>query len=624
MLDAQGGGGRSMVAVSGDVAVGRRLTPLLPEDRFDCGPLTGADGTLLLVADVRLDNRDELAKELGLGREAAERSDSALLLMAWERWAAGALDRIVGAWAFALWDRLARRLLLARDPQGQRPLHYHVGPSFAAFASMPRGLHALGEVPRRIDRETLARFVGGVSPAVSRSFFDGVRLVPPGHMVTIERERVRTERFWTPSLEPIRLRSPDDYVDAVREQLGRAVRACLRGAGTRVGAHLSAGLDSGGVAATAAALSRAAGGTVIGFTAVPRAGLAEAAGPQALVDEGPLAAQTAALHFNIEPVLVRRTEMIVQGLRHGPELYDQPLPNPCNHGWATAVLDAARARSLSVLLTGQMGNLSFSHEGDELLSALLRSGRWLRLAREAMALRRADPGAGGLGRAALGGMLPGPLRLALRAVRRRSSEGLGSGLSHPDFQARSDEFSVERLPADMTQARLRTLEQFDFGAFNAGILAGWSVDLRDPTGDRRLIELCLRIPPDQYLSGGVRRSLARRVLADRLPPAVLAETRRGRQSADWPEMLDAARPEILAEVRLIEASAAAASVIDTARLRSLVEDWPARWGEPGQEARYRGTLLRALSAGNFARTVEAGDGLPAPDRSRPDANALLS
>jgi asparagine synthase (glutamine-hydrolysing) len=81
----------------------------------------------------------------------------------------------------------------------------------------------------------------------------------------------------------------------------------------------------------------------------------------------------------------------------------------------------------------------------------------------------------------------------------------------------------------------------DQGNYNKGVLGGWGVDMRDPSADRRLVEFCLSVPPEQFLAGGVPRSLARRAFADRLPPEVLRERRKGYQAADWFEGMSVSR-----------------------------------------------------------------------------------
>src|SRR6478736_3066106 len=93
-----------------DVALGRRLMKVLPEDAFDQQPLIGTEGRYILVADVRLDNRDELTKALSIPvPQARTLSDSAILLAAIERWDESCFERLVGDYAFAAWDSMRRR-----------------------------------------------------------------------------------------------------------------------------------------------------------------------------------------------------------------------------------------------------------------------------------------------------------------------------------------------------------------------------------------------------------------------------------------------------------------------------------------------------------------------------------
>ena len=133
---------------AGDIALGRRLFSTLPEDRFDRGPVTGGGGRWTLIGDLRLDNRPELCEALAIEpARAALLSDAAVAMAAFERWEDEAISRLLGDFALALWDRDRARLLLARDFIGQRPLHYHRGAGFFAFASMAKGLHVLPQVP---------------------------------------------------------------------------------------------------------------------------------------------------------------------------------------------------------------------------------------------------------------------------------------------------------------------------------------------------------------------------------------------------------------------------------------------------------------------------------------------
>src|SRR5262245_19306417 len=282
------------------VALGRRLMRVLPEDAFDCQPLIGGGGRYALVADVRLDNREELTEALRIpAPQASALCDAAILLAAIERWEDASLERVVGDYAFAVWDGARRRLLLARDPLGKRPLHYHRASKFFAFASMPKGLHALPDVPYAPDEDRIAEFLRLAPETGTKSYFLGIERVEPGHVVTVTTEGLATRRHWQPSKRQLVLRRPEDYSEAMRDLLDQAVSCRLRGTGD-VGVYLSGGFDSGAVAATAARLLAPSGRRLIAFTGAPREGYNGPAPANRIIDEAPYAAATAALYSNIE------------------------------------------------------------------------------------------------------------------------------------------------------------------------------------------------------------------------------------------------------------------------------------------------------------------------------------
>ncbi len=604
----------------GGVALGRRLTRLLPEDAYDRQPLIGGGGRYVLVADIRLDNRDELIGTLRIPvLDAQILSDAAILLAAIEHWDEFCLARLIGDYAFALWDAARQRLLLARDPLGQRPLHYHRGNGFFAFASMPKGLHALANVPYAPNEQCIAEFLVLMPQTGTESFFHGVERVEPGHVVTVTPFNLAARRHWQPSRTQIILRRPEDYTEALRDLLDQAVRCRLRGA-QNVGAHLSGGFDSAAVATTAARLLAPSGRKIVAFTAVPREGYDGPSPRNRIIDEGPYAAATAALHANIEHVLVRSEgRSPLDDLDRSFFLFDQPMLNICNIGWANSICDAARERKLTVLLGGDAGNMGLSYNGMELLPELLRSGRWLHLWQEARALvaRRRMRWRGVLANI-FGPWCPAALWVWLnRIASGHASEVLDYTGVNPrrltefDIPARAKARKLDlvyRPWKDSFAMRLWGLQRVDSGNYNKGILGGWQIDYRDPTADVRLLEFCLAVPTEQYLRDGVHKSLGRRALADRLPKLVLDEPRKGLQAADWHEGLTAVRDRVADELGRLDACAPAAKALDLPRLRRLVENWPAGgWERDEVMVPYRLALLRAISSGHFLRRVTGGN-----------------
>jgi asparagine synthase (glutamine-hydrolysing) len=588
---------------NGNVAVGRRLMRLLPEDSVDRQPLVGAGGRYVLVADVRLDNRDELIKAVPI-QQAAGLCDAAILLAAIERWDESCFEHIVGDYAFALWDSSRGRFLLARDPLGQRPLHYHRGDKFFAFASMPKGLHALPGAPYAPNEERIVEFLALVPETGTQSFFQGIERVEPGHVVAITAGALIPRRHWNPSRRQITFSRAEDYSDALRDLLNQAVRCRLRGIGD-IGTQLSGGLDSSAVTATAARLLAPSTRKAIAFTAVPREGYACAA--PSIVDEGPYAAATAALYPNIEHVLVRDEHRSPLDDLDRPFLfYDRPVLNPCAN-WVYSIFDAARKRKLSILLTGEMGNAGLSYTGMALLPELLQSGRWLRLLQEMRALVAPGTSWRSVLANTFGAFCPANLWRWLHRHFGNTHDLAYYSAVHPDHLAKLNarakalkyDFSF-RPPKDRFNDLLPMMSRVDWGNYNKGAIGGWQLDLRHPAADVRLLEFCLAVPTEQFLCHGVKRALAKRALADRLPEKVLGEWLKGLQGADWHERLTAER--VTTELDLLDACSSATSALDLGRLRRLAESWPiGGWESSEIVVPYRFAMLRGIATGHFLR-----------------------
>jgi asparagine synthase (glutamine-hydrolysing) len=606
MIAAQSAyGSRQSSARLGGLAGAVRLYPLLPEDEHDRQPLVGGDGRFLLVADVRLDNRSELAGALDLSsREASALADSALLLRALERWGEDTAGRLLGDFAFAFHDVRDGKLLLARDPLGQRPLFWHRGPGFAAFASMPAGLHALGFVPRRADETNLIRYLGSLPRSGPNSFYEGVQRVEPGHVVTLTPSGTARRRYWRPERRELRLRRFEDFVEAYRSELDAAVARRLRGAGDLVAAHLSGGWDSNAAAATAARLMAGGAGRLIAFTHVPSDEAGAEPPSNRFADEGALAAATARLHANIEHVRVPSSgRSPIADLDSYAALFGRPVFNLCNHVWLSEIRSAAKAAGARVLLSGEIGNWTISAAPNSLLADFLREGRWLAWSHAASGLvRNGRARLRGVAVSSFGPWLPNALWRRVSGL----ASGPGAGSTdpvHPRLRgsvAEEQEATRTGRPRNSFEAAAAALMTMDWGEHRKGILGGWGIDKRDPTADVRLIDFCLSLPLDMLMKGGVRRPLARAALADRVAPAVLDERRKGYQSADWHVGLTRDRAAV---ARLLDAMAAdeiASRLIDVERLLRLVRDWPSGgWEDPRTIGDYRIGLLKGLTAGHF-------------------------
>jgi asparagine synthase (glutamine-hydrolysing) len=587
----------------GVVAIGERLVALLPEDRFCAGPAP-LEGGGALIADVRIDNRDEVEGLLALPSEQARRiSDQSLLARAWDRWGEGLLDRVIGDFAFAVWEAAKRRLTLARDAFGWRPLHYHHGASLFAFASMPMGLHALAEIPVALDEARLAAFLALDDETGPASFFAGVERVEPGGLVRLERGSAGRRLWYSPPRRTHRPGTPDDHAAALREHLDRAVACRLRGAGPRVGSHLSSGWDSAAVTVTAARLRAGAGGRVLALTAAPRQGYDLPDPPGRRGDESVVAARVAAEYDNIDHLVVRACgRSPLEGLDRTSRLLGRPVLNACNQVWLDDIGRAARSAGVKVVLSGEFGNEGLTDGGEDWLADLAAARRWSRwLIEAAKALAGGEMRVGGVLRVTFAGDGESAF---WRWVRRRREWVGPPGAHSPLPPALWRDASRTDPRDDAFGRRLRAATSIDAGPFHQATLAAFGIDHRAPLMDRRLVEFCLNTPREQVFRNGRSRALARRALADRLPPLVLDQVAKGYQGIDWHEGLEAARREALALLARLPGVPPAARLLDLSRLRGLLERWPdGGWNEGRVFTEYRLALLRGLSAGQFIQST---------------------
>jgi asparagine synthase (glutamine-hydrolysing) len=513
---------------SGPAALAHGALWTTPESRVERQPLASDAGNVI-VADVRLDNRCDLIVALDLtGRPASELGDNELILRAYERWGEECATRLVGDFAFAIWDSRHQRLFCARDHIGVKPFYYHQAPDSFLFASEIKALLTSPTVPYRLNPLRVADYLVGLFEDQAITFYHDVFRLPAGHALTVSRAGMRIRRYW--SLDPsreLRLGSDEAYADAFRECFTEAVRSRLRSSHP-VGCLLSGGLDSSSITAMARHIRGSAGGKLDTFTAIfpglPDSDLRkidERAFVEAVVAQGGLEP-----HYVRGDLLSPLTE-VDQALWHLDEAF--AAPNLYLH-WG--LYGAARDRGVRALLDGIDGDTTVSH-GLERLADLARTGKVATLAGEVRALsRRHRMGVTGLLRQfVLPPLVPASLRQGFGRLRRRQPGWPPDSIISPEFARRTglaervEAFDREhgtpaRSPREahwrgMTSALVPyALELADKAA------AAFGVEPRYPFFDRRLMELCLALPADQKMHGGWTRAVMRRAMAGILPEQV--------------------------------------------------------------------------------------------------------
>jgi len=230
-------------AFSGPAGLGHRRLSIIDLDGGS-QPMSTADGRFTITYNGELYNFVDLRDELvARGHTFRTRSDTEVVLQAYQAWGLECLQHLNGMFSFAVYDSELERLVLARDPLGIKPLYYHVSRDRLAFASEIKSILTDADVPRRVDQTALSWYLGLRYVPSPRTMLKDVFKLPPGHCLTIENDDWTVSRYWVrpPTVwEGIDEREAEDEYDRL---LGDAIHRQLA-SDVPVGIFLSGGTDS--------------------------------------------------------------------------------------------------------------------------------------------------------------------------------------------------------------------------------------------------------------------------------------------------------------------------------------------------------------------------------------------
>jgi asparagine synthase (glutamine-hydrolysing) len=516
------------------VALGNCLLQTTPESAYEEMPAGDAVETLRITADVRLDNREELIRTLGLGDLPANKiPDSRLILEAYLKWGEECPAHLLGDFAFAIWDRRTRTLFCARDQFGVKPFYYCKANSRFAFCSSIDGLLQLKWVPRRLNEQRVASLLTIFYGDTSATFYTDILRLPPAHSLRVNQQGIRLARYWKlDSTVEVRLKSDGEYVETFKAIFQQAVKARLRTSG-KLGAMLSGGLDSSSIAAMAGHLMKCDGhGPLATFSAV--------------YDEVP--------QSNERPYI----ESLVRKCGFEPSFLAADQCNPFKmppelsrvqaevHFAANLFLNweiygLARHRGVRVMLDGFDGDTTLSH-GAGYLPEFARANRWIQLGKTASAVAAVS------GRSPTGlfwhflwheGLwprFPAPAKRVYRGVARRLRSAIRTG-SEPCCvldKKFTDRIGFEKYRAslrDSVSSPAKTERESHYQKLTWGIMptilemadqaaAPFDVEVRFPFWDRRLVEFCLGLPAHVKICDGRTRWILRQAMEGLLPKTV--------------------------------------------------------------------------------------------------------
>jgi asparagine synthase (glutamine-hydrolysing) len=494
-------------------------------------PRISADGRYAITFNGEIYNYRALRTELEEGGERfVSESDTEVLLRILQREGVTGLRRIVGMFAFALWDRERRELLLGRDRLGIKPLLYAALPGGGiAFASEIAALRQHPGIDLMTDRAALSEYLACLYVPAPRTIHRGIAKLPPGHTLRWRDGRgVEIAPYWQPEFAGIREPSVDEAVEEIFPLLRRAVVDCMV-ADVPVGCFLSGGIDSSVIAALMAEEQRRRGGPPIrSFT---------------MSFDEPAYDESAAARLVAEAIGSEHTELpasarFVDGTATMVERFGEPFGNPT----ALLIDDLSRqAREhVTVALVGDGGDEVFAgyprYRGGMLAQRYRTLPSWLR--RQVVAplsdlIPESSKGLHGLRRAReflTGANLPNPEMYASWVeyfTPHERQELLGDAAPPRSPIAELYRRSPSAAPLDaMQQTDLRSFLPGNLLSYGDAMSMAHGLELRLPLLDHRLVDAIGRLAPALRVADGPK-TLLKAAAARLLPKSILERKKRG-------------------------------------------------------------------------------------------------
>jgi asparagine synthase (glutamine-hydrolysing) len=582
------------IVVNGPAGFGHRRLAIIDLVTGD-QPMSSADGSLSLIFNGEIYNYRELRRELearGLTFQTA--SDTEVLLRSYEAYGVECLRHLRGMFAFALWDGARRRLLLARDRVGIKPMVYAWDGRRLLFGSEIKALLQDPSVSRDLDWEALRDYLVFHYVPSPRTIFQSIRKVPPGSYLLLEEGREPVvRRYWDLRFDPVE-RPDAEWLEGLRWHLQDAVRSHMV-SDVPIGAFLSGGVDSGSVVALMARASTAPIRTFsIGFD-------------EAAFDELAYARQVAQRYGTDHCEFVVKPDALEVMPRLAWQL-DEPFAD--SSALPTYYVAKITREHVTVALSGDGGDENFA--GYRRYAAALRRHEGLDgfpgvVGRTAARLAASALPATARGQGYLELLGAAPIDRYFRMVtyqRDASLAALLTGEARARAGGRADHGEFRRLAADSgAPDYVSTLQYLDVRTYLPGdILAkvDWtsmlvSLEARVPLLDHVLMEYVATMPSRLKLADGSGKAIFKRAMGDALPPDVLTRRKMGFgvPLGSWfrNELRDYARDTLLgarARQRGLFAPAAVEGLLDehargrrdlSASLWALVmfEEWARRW-----------------------------------------------
>lgn len=531
------------------VGLGHRMLWTTPESLQEVLPKCASNGDLTITADARIDNRDELLKEFSGFSSSSKKeiSDSEIILLAYEKWGEQCTEKLLGDFAFAIWDKRRDSVFCARDHFGVKPFYYYHSENLFVFASEIKALLLVPGVPNALNELKVGDYLTLFFDDVPSTFYKDILRLPASQQMTVNGGEKKLKTYWSPDpTRELNLATDEEYAEKFRELFTEAVRCRMRSAYS-VGSMLSGGLDSSSIACTARKLMVESGGENTAddelhtfsaiFEDVPKSD--ESSYIDSVLNKGNFAP-----HFLIADQFSPLSDLEKINWHQ-----DEALSGS-NLYISYFIYQMAQSNGVRVILDGFDGDTTVSH-GVRYLLELARAKKWRPFVREARgysknfgesfpALTWAFYWAYGLKPKLSGRRALKPLqRVGEKIYAYASTKSKFATPSHQEMAIYLNSNFVEQVNLIQhqdnlikSQFRSPKTEREDHYIKLLSSTISWTlevqsktaapfdVEVRYPFWDKRLVEFCLSIPPQQKMYNGLTRMIMRRAMNGILPEKI--------------------------------------------------------------------------------------------------------
>jgi asparagine synthase (glutamine-hydrolysing) len=502
----------------GPIGLGHQMLFTTPESIHE--KLPKDEEGLVITAEARIDNRNELSKELGL-EDLKEIPDSYFILKAYQKWCENCPEKLLGDFAFAIWDKNKKQLFCARDHMGIKPFYYYINDDVFLLSTEIRAILEVLEFKPKLNENKLAQTLVYQFEDKEDTIYKDIQRLPPAHKLLINENEFKIEEYW--SLDPnmkLELKSDQDYRDKFLEIYTECVRCRLRSR-YPVGFELSGGIDSSSVVSVADEINQKEEKNLelhsyTNYYIHPKTD--ETFFAKAVTKNKDIKSHIFA-GDDINPLLD-----IENVIWHADMPY---VPFSNNMMWT--IYSKAKGEGIRVVMNGTFGDnvlaVPFPY-----LEELFRSFHWIRFIKELnMAKKRFKTGYKNTFLNII--VIPLIPEFIKKLLRKRTEKPFDEILFKEDFRTKSDISNKIKEYHEIEDEARKTLNTLHYRDLTYGVIQNimeydyhissvFSIEMRYPYLDKRLIEFCYSLPAKMKVRNGWDKYIIRTSLEGILPKEI--------------------------------------------------------------------------------------------------------